>query len=152
MLSKILRLFAKDKQIESSDVVRSPFLITKELPQILDKAGVGLIVLDSNDCIFQINSIASLDLNIPKEYERLQKLEKKYSRLNTVNQMANLIPDPFDVRTSVQQQELSDRDIVSYSRKLNDLKGSNRLNNKLLEINKLHITNQSTTKSQGPYS
>ena len=30
--------------------------------------------------------------------------------------------------------ELSDRDIVSYSRKLNDLKGSNRLNNKLLEI------------------
>ena len=30
--------------------------------------------------------------------------------------------------------ELSDRDIVSYSRKLNDLKGSDKLNNKLLEI------------------
>ena len=75
MLSKILRLFAKDKQIESSDVVRSPFLITKELPQILDKAGVGLIVLDSNDCIFQINSIASLDLNIPKEYEGSKLVE-----------------------------------------------------------------------------
>ena len=75
MLSKILRLFAKDKQIESSDVVRSPFLTTKELPQILDKAGVGLIVLDSNDCIFQINSIASLDLNIPKEYEGSKLVE-----------------------------------------------------------------------------
>ena len=75
MLSKILRHFAKDKQIESSDVVRSPFLTTKELPQILDKAGVGLIVLDSNDCIFQINSIASLDLNIPKEYEGSKLVE-----------------------------------------------------------------------------
>ena len=30
--------------------------------------------------------------------------------------------------------ELSDRDIVSYSRNLNDFKGSNKLNNKLLEI------------------
>ena len=30
--------------------------------------------------------------------------------------------------------ELSDRDIVSYSRNLNDIKGSNKLNNKLLEI------------------
>ena len=57
MLSKILRLFAKDKQIESSDVARSPFLSTKELPQILDKAGVGLIVLDSNDCIIKILSL-----------------------------------------------------------------------------------------------
>ena len=68
MLSKVLRLFAKDKQIESNEVVRSPFLTKKELPQILDKTGIGLIVLDSNDCIFQINSIASLDLNIPKDY------------------------------------------------------------------------------------
>ena len=47
-------------------LLRSTALITKELPQILDKTGVGLIVLDSNDCIFQINSVASLDLNIPK--------------------------------------------------------------------------------------
>ena len=54
MLSKVLRLFTKDKQIESSEVVESPFLITKELPQILDKAGVGLIVLDFNDCIFKL--------------------------------------------------------------------------------------------------
>ena len=30
--------------------------------------------------------------------------------------------------------ELSDRDIVSYSRKFNDFKGANKLNNKLLEI------------------
>ncbi len=75
MLSKVLSLFTKDKQIESSKVVLTPFLNTKELPKILDKAGVGLIVLDSNDCILQINSIASLGLNIPKDYEGSKLVE-----------------------------------------------------------------------------
>ena len=51
MLSKVLRLFTKDKQIKSTEVVESTALTTKELPQILDKTGIGLIVLDSNDCI-----------------------------------------------------------------------------------------------------
>ena len=51
MLSKILRLFVKDKKIESSNVVQNGTLTTKELPQILDKTGIGLNVLDENDCI-----------------------------------------------------------------------------------------------------
>ena len=48
MLSKVLRLFAKDKQIESNEVVRSPFLTKKELPQILDKTAIGPIAVLSN--------------------------------------------------------------------------------------------------------
>ena len=44
MLSKVLRLFTKDKQIKSTEVVESTALTTKELPQILDKTGIGLIV------------------------------------------------------------------------------------------------------------
>ena len=66
MLSKILSFFAKDKKIESSNVGQNGTLTTKELPQILDKTGIGLIVLDANDCIAQINSVSSKDLNIPK--------------------------------------------------------------------------------------
>ena len=75
MLSKVLRLFAKDKQTESKEVVQGPALTTKEVPQILDKTGFGLIVLDANDCITQINSIASLDLNIPSDYEGSKLVE-----------------------------------------------------------------------------
>jgi len=75
MLSKVLRLFAKDKQTESKEVVQGPALTTKEVPQILDKTGIGLIVLDANDCITQINSIASLDLNIPSDYEGSKLVE-----------------------------------------------------------------------------
>ena len=56
MLSKILHLFVKEKKIESSNIVQNGNLTTKELPQILDKTGIGLIVLDANDCIAQINS------------------------------------------------------------------------------------------------
>ena len=59
MLSKILSFFAKDKKIESSNVGQNSTLTTKELPQILDKTGIGLIVLDANDCIAQINSVSS---------------------------------------------------------------------------------------------
>ena len=51
MLSKILRLFVKEKKIESSNIVQNGNLTTKELPQILDKTGIGIIVLDANDCI-----------------------------------------------------------------------------------------------------
>ena len=54
MLSKVLRLFAKDKQTESKEVVQGPALTTKEVPQILDKTGIGLIVLDANDCILSL--------------------------------------------------------------------------------------------------
>ena len=75
MLSKILRLFVKDKKIEPSNAIQNSTLTTKELPQILDKTGIGLIVLDSNDCITQINSVASLDLNIPKDYEGSKLVE-----------------------------------------------------------------------------
>tara|TARA_B100001057_G_scaffold12870_1_gene12150 strand:- start:1709 stop:2797 length:1089 start_codon:yes stop_codon:yes gene_type:complete len=75
MLSKVLRFFTKDKQIESKEVDQSPALTTKELPQILDKTGIGLIVLDSNDCITQINLVASLDFNIPKDYEGSKLIE-----------------------------------------------------------------------------
>ena len=75
MLSKVLRLFAKDKQTESKEVVQSPAITTKEVPQILDKTGIGLIVLDANDCITQINSVASLDLNIPSDYEGSKLVE-----------------------------------------------------------------------------
>ena len=75
MLSKILRLFVKDKKIEPSKAIQNSTLTTKELPQILDKTGIGLIVLDSNDCITQINSVASLDLNIPKDYEGSKLVE-----------------------------------------------------------------------------
>ena len=75
MLSKILRLFIKDKKIESSNVVQNGTLTTKELPQILDKTGIGLIVLDANDCIAQINSVSSMDLNIPKDYEGSKLVE-----------------------------------------------------------------------------
>ena len=64
MLSKILRLFIKDKKIESSNVVQNGTLTPKELPQILDKTGIGLIVLDANDCIAQINSVSSMDLSL----------------------------------------------------------------------------------------
>ena len=75
MLSKVLRLFTKDKKIESTEVDQSLSLTTKELPQILDKTGIGLIVMDSNDCITQINSVASLDLNIPSDYEGSKLVE-----------------------------------------------------------------------------
>ena len=75
MLSKVLHLFTKDKKIESTEVDQSLSLTTKELPQILDKTGIGLIVLDSNDCITQINSVASLDLNIPSDYEGSKLVE-----------------------------------------------------------------------------
>ena len=75
MLFKILRLFVKDKKIESNNVVQNGTLTTKELPQILDKTGIGLIVLDANDCIAQINSVSSLDLNIPKDYEGSKLVE-----------------------------------------------------------------------------
>ena len=75
MLSKVLRLFTKDKKIESTEVDQSLSLMTKELPQILDKTGIGLIVLDSNDCITHINSVASLDLNIPSDYEGSKLVE-----------------------------------------------------------------------------
>ena len=75
MLSKILRLFVKDKKIESSNLVQNGTLTTKELPQILDKTGIGLIVLDANDCIAQINSVTSMDLNIPKDYEGSKLVE-----------------------------------------------------------------------------
>jgi iron only hydrogenase large subunit-like protein len=75
MLSKILRLFVKDKKIESSNVLQNGTLTTKELPQILDKTGIGLIVLDANDCIAQINSVSSMDLNIPKDYEGSKLVE-----------------------------------------------------------------------------
>ena len=75
MLSKVLRLFTKDKKIESTEVDQSLSLTTKELPQILDKTGIGLIVLDSNDCITHINSVASLDLNIPSDYEGSKLVE-----------------------------------------------------------------------------
>ena len=92
---------------------KTPQEIFNNLPLILKDD----FKIDKDDKKFLVNNqgdlvkVTSFLENIPKEYERLQKLEKKYSRLNTVNQMANLIPDPFDVRTSVQQQELSDRDI-----------------------------------------
>ena len=75
MLSKILRLFVRDKKIESSNVVQNGTLTTKELPQILDKTNIGLIVLDVNDCITQINSVSSMDLNIPKGYEGSKLVE-----------------------------------------------------------------------------
>ena len=75
MLSKILRLFVKEKKIESSNIVQNGTLTTKELPQILDKTGIGLIVLDANDCIAQINSVSSMDLNIPKDYEGSKLVE-----------------------------------------------------------------------------
>ena len=75
MLSKILRLFVKEKKIESSNIVQNGTLTTKELPQILDKTGIGLIVLDANDCIAQINSVSSKDLNIPKDYEGSKLVE-----------------------------------------------------------------------------
>ena len=84
MLSKVLRLFTKDKQIKSTEVVESTALTTKELPQILDKTGIGLIVLDSNDCITQINSVASLDLNIPKNYEG-SKLVEVFNNSEIIN-------------------------------------------------------------------
>ena len=84
MLSKVLRLFAKDKHIKSTEVVKSTALTTKELPQILDKTGIGLIVLDSNDCITQINSVASLDLNIPKNYEG-SKLVEVFNNSEIIN-------------------------------------------------------------------
>ena len=92
---------------------KTPQEIFNNLPLILKDD----FKIDKDDKKFLVNNqgdlvkVTSFLENIPKEYERLQKLEKKYSRLNTVNQMANLIPDPFDVRTSVQQQELSDKDI-----------------------------------------
>jgi hypothetical protein len=92
---------------------KTPQEIFNNLPLILkddfkiDKDNKKFLVNNQGDLV----KVTSFLENIPKQYERLQKLEKKYSRLNTVNQMANLIPDPFDVRTSVQQQELSDRDI-----------------------------------------
>jgi two-component system phosphate regulon sensor histidine kinase PhoR len=75
MLSKVLRLFTKDKKIECTEADQSLSLATKELPQILDKTGIGLIVLDSNDCITHINSVASLDLNIPSDYEGSKLVE-----------------------------------------------------------------------------
>ena len=87
--------------------------IFNDLPLILKEN----FKIDKDDKEFLVNkhgditTITSFLENMPREYERLQKLEKKYNKLNIANQMANLIPDPFDVRTPVQKQKLSNKDI-----------------------------------------
>ena len=75
MLSKILNFFKKTKKAEFKEEAQNTTSFLQETPQLLDKASIGLIILDSNDCILQINSVSSMDLNIPKDYEGSKLVE-----------------------------------------------------------------------------
>ena len=75
MLSKILNFFKKTKKAEYKEKVQNTTSFLQETPQFLVKASIGLIILDSNDCILQINSVSSMDLNIPKDYEGSKLVE-----------------------------------------------------------------------------
>ena len=75
MLSKILNFFQKTKKAEFKEEAQNTTSFLQETPQLLDKASIGLIILDSNDCILQINSVSSMDLNIPKDYEGSKLVE-----------------------------------------------------------------------------
>jgi two-component system, OmpR family, phosphate regulon sensor histidine kinase PhoR len=86
MLSKILRSFAKNQQAEVKEDTQHTTSSLQETPQLLDKAGIGLVVLDSHDCILHINSVSSLDLNIPKDY-----LGTKFVEVFNNSEIINLI-------------------------------------------------------------
>ena len=75
MLSKISNFFKKPKKAEFKEEAQNTTSFLQETPQLLDKASIGLIILDSNDCILQINSVSSMDLNIPKDYEGSKLVE-----------------------------------------------------------------------------
>jgi two-component system phosphate regulon sensor histidine kinase PhoR len=75
MLSKILNFFKKTKKAEFKKEAQNTTSFLQETPQLLVKASIGLIILDSNDCILQINSVSSMDLNIPKDYEGSKLVE-----------------------------------------------------------------------------
>ena len=75
MLSKILNFFQKTIKAEFKEEAQNTTSFLQETPQLLDKASIGLIILDSNDCILQINSVSSMDLNIPKDYEGSKLVE-----------------------------------------------------------------------------
>ena len=75
MLSKILNFFKKTKKAEFKKEAPNTTSFLQETPQLLVKASIGLIILDSNDCILQINSVSSIDLNIPKDYEGSKLVE-----------------------------------------------------------------------------
>ena len=86
MLSKILRSFAKNQQAEVKEDAQHTTSSLQETPQLLDKASIGLVVLDSHDCILHINSVSSLDLNIPKDY-----LGTKFVEVFNNSEIINLI-------------------------------------------------------------
>ena len=86
MLSKILRFFAQDQEAVVKEAVQHTTSSLQETPQLLDKAGIGLVVLDSHDCILHINSVSSLDLNIPKNY-----LGTKFVEVFNNGEIINLI-------------------------------------------------------------
>ena len=86
MLSKILRFFAQDQEAVVKEAVQHTTSSLQETPQLLDKANIGLIILDSDDCILHINSVSSLDLNIPKNY-----LGTKFVEVFNNGEIINLI-------------------------------------------------------------
>ena len=98
MLSKILRSFAKNQQAEVKEDAQHTTSSLQETPQLLDKAGIGLVVLDSHDCILHINSVSSLDLNIPKDY-----LGTKFVEVFNNSEIINLIKNT-KVDSSVEEE------------------------------------------------
>ena len=98
MLSKILRSFAKNQQAEVKEDAQHTTSSLQETPQLLDKAGIGLVVLDSHDCILHINSVSSLDLNIPTDY-----LGTKFVEVFNNSEIINLIKNT-KVDSSVEEE------------------------------------------------
>ena len=86
MLSKILRFFAQDQEAVVKEAVQHTTSSLQETPKLLDKRNIGLIILDSDDCILYINSVSSLDLNIPKHY-----LGTKFVEVFNNGEIINLI-------------------------------------------------------------
>jgi two-component system phosphate regulon sensor histidine kinase PhoR len=98
MLSKILRFFAQDQEAEVKEDAQHTTSSLQETPQLLDKANIGLIILDSNDCILYINSVSSLDLNIPKDY-----LGTKFVEVFNNSEIINLIKN-VKVNSSAEEE------------------------------------------------
>ena len=127
IIHEIEKLIKKPKELKKIqyETFKNFYLDDKYISQKIDKYR-SKILLNNKDKFYGLKNLEKLKILHVTNFNERHNGRLFYNSGRRINNGL--------IRLNHSVLELSDRDIVSYSRKLNDIKGSKKLNSKVIEI------------------